>query len=125
MREIQLSQGQVALVDAEDFERINSVKWYASRQGTQKKFYAVRFDTVNGKRIKKWMHREVMNCPADMVVDHDNGNGLDCRKFIDGKMQLECVTWEENQRRAIEKRIANIAMRVFEEASAFFGEVAL
>lgn len=43
--------------------------------GKSKK-YAV--TTSNGKAI--FMHRLIMNCPEDKVIDHINANGLDNRK---------------------------------------------
>jgi len=103
MQRIQLTQNQFALVDDEDFERINSLKWYASKQGTHEKFYAVRCTDKKRKGFpreykKFWMHREIMNCPAGMYVDHINGDGLDNRKE-----NLRIVTWDENSRFALAK----------------------
>ncbi len=120
MREIQLTQGQVALVDSEDYERLNQFKWYASKQGKGKKFYAVRcIDTrhKDGKYKKIWLHREVMNCPDGMVVDHLSGVGLDCRRS-----NLEVVTPFENLSRACKKAQATIAAKVQSDIIAFFGE---
>jgi hypothetical protein len=77
-REIQLTQGKVAMVDDEDYERIARHKWQAARDvgGT---YYAVRSD-VDCRSIK--MHREVMGLlPGDKrQVDHVHHNTLDNRK---------------------------------------------
>lgn len=111
MKEIPLTRGHVALVDDEDFDRINAFKWRSSAQGSQKKPYAVRTidkrkrkrDPVTKKRLgevtKIWMHREIMNTPDDLVCDHSDGNGLNNQKS-----NLENVTFEENFRRSQEKR---------------------
>jgi len=55
-REIPLTQGQVALVDVEDYEWINQWKWYAWSNG--RSFYAVRTESVTKKRF--YMHREIL-----------------------------------------------------------------
>jgi hypothetical protein len=74
-KQIELTQGQVALVDDEDFEYVNQFKWCFSNKG-----YAVR-------SMGKWphqksirMHRVITNCPDNREVDHVNKNKLDNRK---------------------------------------------
>lgn len=78
---IELTQGQVAMVDQRD-AHLAERKWFAMRHG--RTFYAVRSitSTVNGKRrtIREWLHREVLGLPPRARVDHVNGNGLDCRR---------------------------------------------
>lgn len=70
MKEIKLTQGQVALVDDEDYEYLNQWKWYAQKsRGT---FYACRY-TKNEVLI---MHRIILNTPFNMEVDHRDHNGL-------------------------------------------------
>ncbi len=88
MKEIPLSQGKVALVDDEDFERVNQYKWCAMKCG--KTFYAVRNRSIktcheSGKtqKLKRkliLMHRFIMNALDDVWVDHVNHNGLDNRR---------------------------------------------
>jgi hypothetical protein len=72
IRYIPLTQGEVAMVDAEDYEELSKYKWYVTRHGGNK--YACRC----GKRIL--MHRVIMKPPRGMVVDHIDGNGLNNRR---------------------------------------------
>lgn len=62
-KSIQLTQGKIALVDDEDFERLNQYKWCFSGQYAQRK--------VLRKTIL--MHRVILECPQ---VDHIDGNRL-------------------------------------------------
>lgn len=67
MRYIQLSKGQYAIVDDEDYGYLSQWKWYTGSHGK----YAVRRES---------MHRQLIDCPSNMVVDHINGNTFDNRK---------------------------------------------
>jgi hypothetical protein len=71
---IPLTQGQHAMVDAEDYERVSRCKWCLSRSSNQ--LYAPR--RCRGKTIR--MHQFIMNPPKGMVVDHIDGNGLNNRR---------------------------------------------
>lgn len=73
--EIRLLRGEIATVDAEDFDLVSHVKWRASRQ--KKTTYAV---TGNPKQGFVLMHRLVMNAQPGEEVDHINRNGLDNRR---------------------------------------------
>ena len=86
MKEIQLTQGKVALVDDEDFERLNQFKWSVYKN--HKTWYASR----KNKQQKILMHREIMNAPKHIQVDHRNGDGLfNCKK------NLRLCTHQQNQ----------------------------
>lgn len=79
-KEIPLSRGKVALVDAADYERASRYKWSYDRNG-----YAVRceywFDLGGKKRTRKiLLHRFVLDAPDGLQVDHINHNRLDCRR---------------------------------------------
>lgn len=77
MKRIPLTQGYFAIVDDEDYERLNEYKWCYC------KGYAFRrAPAVNGKRAGVWMHREVLGLHADnpMRGDHRFGNTLDNRR---------------------------------------------
>jgi hypothetical protein len=70
-KELILTQGFVALVDDEDYERTWRHRW--SLLGNKQFFYARNYKLGA-------LHRYIMNCPVGMVVDHINHNGLDNRK---------------------------------------------
>lgn len=75
-RLIPLTMGQVAIVDADDFERLNRFNWFAIWSKYTKSFYARRKE--NRKSLS--MHQEIIECPKGQVVDHKNHNTLDNRK---------------------------------------------
>jgi hypothetical protein len=69
---IPLSPGNVALVDAEDWERIGEYQWQVFRSRNTK--YAVRY-------VRVFMHGELLGeLEEGLEVDHKNGNGLDNRR---------------------------------------------
>jgi hypothetical protein len=86
-RLIPLTRGKFAVVDAEDYPRLSKYTWFA--EGTGNNIYAVRKE--NGKSIK--MHREIMNAPDHLVVDHIDHNGVYNRK-----RNLRLCTFAENCR---------------------------
>jgi hypothetical protein len=76
-KEIQLTQGQVALVDDEWFDELNQYMWCATYNEYTKSFYAVRSSSILlGKRKTIRMHRFIMNAPKGMEVDHRDRNTL-------------------------------------------------
>lgn len=87
---IQLTQGQQAVIDAEDVDATRSRKWYATWNVDKHAYYAT--STLNGKTI--YLHRIVMGVldhDRSIIVDHINGNTLDCRKS-----NLRLTTMSEN-----------------------------
>ena len=95
---IPLTQNQVAIIDAEDFLRVSQhpCKWYAHKKKGDKSFYVrsvtSRLDSPDYKQKTINLHRFILNCPKDMMVDHINGDGLDNRKA-----NLRICTNTENQ----------------------------
>ena len=77
-KEIQLTQGQTALVDDDDFDTLNQFKWIAQR--SRSTFYANQCLKVNGKWTAISMHRAILSPLPDEETDHINGNGLDNRR---------------------------------------------
>ena len=62
-----------ALIDLEDIDRIKDYKWRMNDRG-----YVL--TDIKGTTKKIRLHRLIMDCPDDMVVDHINHNRLDNRK---------------------------------------------
>lgn len=77
-REMSLSRGLVALVDAADYEWLSQWKWSAVR--CSGRFYACRVKTVSGKQTMLLMHRVLLDAPKGLVVDHINGDTVDNRR---------------------------------------------
>lgn len=74
MKFIKLTQNQYAIVDDEDFEKLNHHKWCATKKGNT---YYVRRGGNPRKGIKQiMMHREIMDNPMGLEIDHIDGNGL-------------------------------------------------
>lgn len=81
-KEIQLTQGKVALVDDEDYEYLNKWKWCLRGTG-RGKFYAIRgFSKSKKSNIKGSisMHRQLMKPKKGYVIDHLDGNTLNNQK---------------------------------------------
>lgn len=81
MKEIVLTQNQVALVDDCDYERLNKFKWYAKKH--RNTFYAGRnFPRINGKQYRINMHHEIIGSPpVGKMSDHEDGNGLNNQRY--------------------------------------------
>lgn len=79
MKKIKLTQGKFALVDDEDFDYLNQMKWYFN-SGTG---YAR--TTIKGK--KHYMHRMINKTPKGLHTDH-----IDRNKLNNCKSNLRTVT---------------------------------
>lgn len=72
MKQIPLSKGHVAFVDAADYPQVSQYKWSYDKNG-----YAVRVLRLpTGKRKKIMLHRWILNAPNGTLVDHRDGNPL-------------------------------------------------
>jgi hypothetical protein len=98
-RRISLGQGKFTIVDPQDFYQFNIFNWCPRVQGPT--IYAVRFtgDTKKNNRIIS-LHREIMNAPAGLLVDHRNNGTLDNRRE-----NLRIATaYQNGQNRRIRKK---------------------
>lgn len=82
MKEITLSKNRVALIDDDDYERVNKLNWSTTtiRNKNNSYTYVINVKTFNFVRKVIYLHRFILNAPDDKWVDHINGNTLDCRK---------------------------------------------
>ncbi len=91
MAAIVLKTGESVLLDDEDYARIGWRCWRlkkSNKGGT----YAVATAYENGRCRMISMHREIMNPPAEVALDHINGDTLDNRKS-----NLRAATNSQNQ----------------------------
>jgi len=78
-RRIDLGEGEWTILDEQDYYRLRDFKWYLGGNGS--KFYAARNIKAGPYRTKiVRMHREIMNSPDGLLVDHKNGGSLDNRR---------------------------------------------
>jgi hypothetical protein len=78
MKELKTENGYIVLLDNEDHFALKQYRWYAVRidKNPNSALYAVRYS--KGKTVS--LHREIMQTPKDMVVNHANHNTLDCQR---------------------------------------------
>jgi hypothetical protein len=77
-RRIYLGQGEYTIVDPDVYYRLGNDNYYLVGKGTR--LYAAHNVKAGGSVIQVRLHREIMNAPHVLLVDHINGNGLDNRR---------------------------------------------
>jgi hypothetical protein len=89
-RKISLGEGEFALVEPFDYYRLKSFNWYLGSNG--KEFYAFRNMKIGPGKVKMVsMHRQIMDFPKGLLVDHHNSITLDNRRA-----NLRLATHAEN-----------------------------
>ena len=73
-----LHRGKEIQIDKDELWRLKKYKYYYSCTGYNT--YLFRTQRINKKNYTIRLHREIMNCPKKLQVDHINGNTLDNRK---------------------------------------------
>jgi hypothetical protein len=90
-RKINLGESKFTIVDPQDFYSLNIFNWCPKENGPN--VYAVRLVSAPDRKTKiVSLHREIMNSPAGLLVDHQNGDGLDNRRA-----NLRLATHSQNQ----------------------------
>ena len=91
-RKIYLDEGKWTILDPQDYYRFGHFKWWLSGNGNN--LYAARsFKTEPLRTTITHLHRQIMNPPPDLLVDHRNCDSLDNRRA-----NLRIATHEENMR---------------------------
>lgn len=76
-REIPLTKGQVAIVDAEDYEWLNQWRWHVHLNHRRYPYAERRRRKADGPGPSHIpMHRVILDAPTFLEVDHRDGNGL-------------------------------------------------
>jgi hypothetical protein len=80
---VYLTKGRVAYVSECDIAWVRKFRWRYNGDGSM---YAVRsYRREDGTKTNKYLHREIMQAPTGMVVNHLDGDTLNCRR---GNMHL-------------------------------------
>lgn len=88
MKEIQLTRNKVAIVDDEDYQKINQYKWWTFKSKYNNNFYASA--KIDGKDVL--MHRYILGLEDPKIqIDHKNRNALD-----NTRENLRIVSNQEN-----------------------------
>jgi hypothetical protein len=76
VKEIPLTQGKVAIVDAKNYEWLSKCKWYAIKH--RDTFYAATAIRLNNKHTNISMHRRILGLTRGDggIIDHKDRNGL-------------------------------------------------
>ena len=77
---IMLTQGQIATIDSEDYDKVKGYKWHAVKHTYRQNitYYVESWDINKSKHIL--IHRLLLNFPKSLHIDHKNRNPLDnCR----------------------------------------------
>lgn len=81
MKEIYLrNKNLVTLVDDDVYETLGSLAWYAWSRPGMHTWYVLHGMQWGGKVKQFRLHREILEAPPGVEVDHINGDGLDNRR---------------------------------------------
>lgn len=81
MKTIRLSNGSDVMVDDIDYHHLSKFNWHAKKIHYNEGFYSAAWTVQDGKRKCISMHREIMNAPKGLEVDHRDGNVMDNRRL--------------------------------------------
>lgn len=96
MKSIPLTQGKVALVDDEDFDRVNAFKWSCMKYDHL--LYAGRKFMVDGKKKCVKMHQFILGMKPGKI-DHRDRDGLNNQRFN----LRPCSSIENGRNRKLQK----------------------
>lgn len=89
MKEIKAKNGEIILVDDDDFELLSKYNWRMNGKGRNTRYACA--NIIKGEKAVI-MHRFIMKPEKNVFIDHINGNGLDNRKE-----NLRLCTNQQNQ----------------------------
>lgn len=86
-RQLLLLRGQIALVDDADYPDLRIHRWRLNSKG-----YVIRSFSYDGVEKVVTLHRQIMQPPPDLVVDH-----IDHDKLNNTRDNLRLITRQQNQ----------------------------
>jgi hypothetical protein len=85
------------IIDDEDYDKVKNYKWGVNKDHDKDIFYVISPVKNQSKDIK--LHRLIMDCPPDKIIDHINHNPLDNRKC-----NLRICTRAENNKNSQKRK---------------------
>lgn len=104
------THGEVRIkIDKEDVEKCQHLTWIANYNKRLKSWYIQNISFINGVAKTTYIHRYIMDCPADKEIDHQNHRFDDCRR-----QNLKIVTRAENiENRGVTRRSTTGVLNVY------------
>jgi hypothetical protein len=110
-RRIHLDEGLWTIVDPRDYYLLGRFKWSACGRDDDSLYVARILRKTEFGRIKyAYLHREIMNAPKGLLVDHKNCDGLDNRR---ANLRLATHSQNIHNRRKIKSKTASIYIGVY------------
>jgi hypothetical protein len=109
-RGIFIGEGQFTIVDPDVYYRFGHLKWSAC--GEDGRLYAARIikETFAGRVKSVFLHREILDAPKGLLVDHKNGDPLDNRR---ANLRFATAAQNMHNRRKIRTKTASIYVGVY------------
>lgn len=109
MKQIQLTQGFVTLVDDSDYEQLKKFKWHVYKNGDR--YYATTNIKTDGIYSAVKMHRLILGLTdTKILIDHRNRDGLNNQRY-----NLRVATYSQNgANRAAKKNGASKYLGVYQ-----------
>lgn len=89
---ISLNKGNCTIVDNDEYEKFGNLTWFICNGYAKRSFRLKSVERSKSNR-QAHLHREILNAPKGMCIDHINGDKLDNRKS-----NLRLCTNQENIR---------------------------
>lgn len=114
---VPLTRGYEAIIDAADAALVEGRNWRAWLRGNH--VYAASTASVDGRQVDLILHRLLLQPPPGLVVDHIDGNTLNCRRS-----NLRPCTITENVRSSRRRKLNAVGVKgVFATAGGFAARI--
>lgn len=80
MAKIQLNTAELIVDDCDVRLFLDGGPVWQEHKGRHTSYASRKITVAPNKRVRQYAHRIITNAPPKLVVDHINGNGLDCRR---------------------------------------------